>query len=146
MLGIIVGVDGSDHSHRALQWAVSEAAVRHSPLTVVAVQHAVADYWGAPVPYPDDPELIEKVRKEVRRETDAVLGELRTAARPRSVTVRVVTGPPAEELVAAAAGADMLVVGARGDGGFKRLLLGSVSSHVAHHAPCPVVVVPDGRD
>jgi nucleotide-binding universal stress UspA family protein len=56
------------------------------------------------------------------------------------VTVRSVSGSPAEELIKAAAGADLLVVGARGSGGFARLLMGSVSSQVTHHAPCPVVI------
>jgi nucleotide-binding universal stress UspA family protein len=59
------------------------------------------------------------------------------------VTVRAATGLPAEALLEAAADADMLVVGSRGAGGFKRLLMGSVSTQVTHHAPCPVVVIPD---
>ncbi len=145
MPGIIVGVDGSRHSRRALQWAVSEAATRRVPLTVLTVQQAVAGYWGGPVPYATDQELTAQAGKEVQKETDDVLGALDAAARPPSVTVRAVAGLPVEELLAAAEGADMLVVGARGAGGFKRLLLGSVSTHVTHHAPCPVVVVPAGR-
>jgi len=142
MPGIIVGVDGSHHSRRALQWAVSEAATRHAPLTVLTVHQAVAGYWGGPVPYAGDPALTERVRKEVQKETDDVLDEFDAGSRPSSVTVRAVNGLPAEELLAASEHADLLVVGARGAGGFKRLLLGSVSSHVTHHAHCPVVVVP----
>jgi nucleotide-binding universal stress UspA family protein len=79
MPGIIVGIDGSDHSQRALEWAIGEAAVRRTPLTVLTVH--------------------------------------------------------------AAEGADMLVVGSRGTGGFKRLPLGSVGVQVTHHAHCPVVVI-----
>lgn len=142
MPGIIVGVDGSRHSRSALQWAVSEAVARHAPLTVLTVHQAVAGSWGGTIPYPDDTELIRKLREEVRQETDDVLDELDVASRPPLVTVRAVTGLPAEQLLAAAAGADMLVVGARGAGGFKKLLLGSVSTHVTHRAPCPVVVIP----
>lgn len=144
MPGIIVGIDGSRHSRRALEWAVSEAAARHAPLTVLTVHQAVAGYWGGPVPFPyaEDPSLIELVLKEVQKETDDVLDELGAGSRPPSVTVHAVTGLPAEELLAAADRADLLVVGARGAGGFKRLLLGSVSTHVTHHAHCPVVVVP----
>ncbi len=145
MPGIIVGIDGSPHSRRALEWAVSEAATRHSPLTVLTVHQAVAGYWGGPVPYVGDPELTEQALKEVQKETNDVLDALDPASRPPSVTVRAVNGLPVEELLAAAEGADMLVVGARGAGGFKRLLLGSVSTHVTHHAHCPVVVIPDGR-
>jgi nucleotide-binding universal stress UspA family protein len=142
MPGIIVGIDGSDHSRRALRWAVGEAAARHAPLTVLTVRQAVAGYWGGPVPYPEDPELTEQALKEVQKETDDVLEEFDAGSRPPSVTVRAVTGLPAEELLAATEHADLLVVGARGAGGFKRLLLGSVSTHVTHHAHCPVVVVP----
>jgi nucleotide-binding universal stress UspA family protein len=144
MPGIIVGVDGSRHSRRALEWAVSEAAARHAPLTVLTVHQAVAGYWGGPVPFPysEDPSLTEQARKEVQKETDDVLDEFDAGSLPPSVTVRAVTGPPAEELLAAAEHADQLIVGARGAGGFKRLLLGSVSTHVTHHAHCPVVVVP----
>jgi nucleotide-binding universal stress UspA family protein len=146
MPGIIVGVDGSGHSHRALQWAVSEAAVRRAPLTVLTVHQPVAGSWGGTIPYPDDTEIIRKLGEEVQRETDDVLDGLDTTSGPLSVTIRAVTGLPAEQLLAAAADADMLVVGARGGSGFKRLLLGSVSTHVTHHATCPVVVIPAGAD
>jgi nucleotide-binding universal stress UspA family protein len=143
MPGIIVGVDGSGHSRRALEWAVSEAAARHAPLTVLTVHRTVAGYLGEPVEYAGDQELTEQARKEAQKETDGVLGEFAGPARP-SVTVRAVTGLPADVLIEAAEDADLLVVGARGAGGFKRLLLGSVSTHVTHHAHCPVVVVPEG--
>jgi nucleotide-binding universal stress UspA family protein len=143
MPGIIVGIDGSHHSRRALQWAISEAACRHAPLTVLTVQQAVAGIWTAgPIQYPGDEVLTEQALKEAQKETDDVLDTLDAASRPASVTVRAVIGLPADALLAAAADADMLVVGARGAGGFKRLLLGSVGTHVTHHAPCPVVVIP----
>ena len=142
MPGIIVGIDGSRHSRRALEWAVREAAARHAPLNVLTVYQAVAGYWGEPVPYLEDPALTEQALKEARKETDDVLDEFGVGSRPQSVTVRAVTGRPATELLAAAEHADMLVVGARGAGGFERLLLGSVSTHAAHHAHCPVVVIP----
>ena len=61
------------------------------------------------------------------------------------VTVSVSVGDPAEELVKASRDADMLVVGSRGSGGFARLLMGSVSSQVTHHAACPVVIIPGSR-
>jgi nucleotide-binding universal stress UspA family protein len=142
MSGIIVGVDGSGHSRRALEWAVSEAAMRQKPLTVLTVYRAVVGYLGEPVQYVGDAELTERARKEAQKETDDVLDEFAGSQKP-PVTVRAVTGRPADELIAAAEGADLLVVGARGAGGFKRLLLGSVSTQVTHHAPCPVVVIRD---
>ena len=141
MPGIIVGVDGSVHSCRALKWAISEAAVRRASLTVLTVQQAVAGYWG-PVVYPQDLDLAEHAAKVAREEADKVLDKLGAGERPPSVTVRGVVGLPAEEILNAAQGADMIVVGSRGAGGFRKLLMGSVSSQVTHHAHCPVVIIP----
>jgi nucleotide-binding universal stress UspA family protein len=142
MPGILVGIDGSGHSRRALEWAIREAAVRHAPLTVLTVQQAVIGYWGSPVLYPGDEDLAEHGRKVAQEETDSVLEKIGRESRPSSVTVRAVNGLPAEALLEAAADADMLVVGSRGAGGFKRLLMGSVGIQVTHHARCPVVVIP----
>jgi len=143
MPGIIVGVDGSGHSRRALEWAINEAAVRHTPLTVLTVHQAVRSLWtGAPVEYPGDGALLADACKAAQEETDAVLDDL-TAQTPRpEVTIQAVGGQPAEALLGAAADADMIVVGSRGAGGFKKLLLGSVAAQVTHHARCPVVIVP----
>jgi nucleotide-binding universal stress UspA family protein len=140
MPGIIVGIDGSTCSRQALEWAVSEAAVRHAPLTVLIVHQALASYWGGPVPA--DQDLTSRAREAAQEETDSVLEKAGEEAQPPSVTVRAIIGVPAEELLRAAEDADLLVVGSRGAGGFKRLLLGSVSSQVTHHAHCPVVVIP----
>jgi nucleotide-binding universal stress UspA family protein len=142
MPGIIVGIDGSGHSHKALEWAVNEAASRHAPLTVLTVNQAVVGYSGRAVLNPGDPELAKKAHDAAQDETEKVLKEARTDSRPPSVTVRAVTGLPAEELIGASADADMIVVGSRGAGGFARLVMGSVSSQVTHHAHCPVVVIP----
>lgn len=144
MSGIIVGIDGSIHSRRALEWAINEAAVRHVPLTVLTVQQALVSYWG-PVVYPGDADLTEHARKVAQEETDTALDGLSEQARPPVVTVVAVPGAPAEELLKRTEGADMIVVGSRGAGGFKKLLLGSVSSTLAHHARCPVVVIPAGH-
>jgi nucleotide-binding universal stress UspA family protein len=143
MPGIIVGVDGSEHSRHALEWAIREAAVRHAPLTVLTVQQAVAGSWGGPVLDPGDQDLAEKAREVAQEETDRTLEKINPELRPSSVSVRAVNGLPAEVLLEAAADADMLIVGCRGTGGFKRLPMGSVSTQVTHHAHCPVVVIPD---
>jgi nucleotide-binding universal stress UspA family protein len=145
MPGIVVGIDGSEHSRHALEWAVREASVRHTSLTVITVHQPVVGYWGGPVPFPDDPELAKKSLDAAREETDSVLEKARAAGMPSSVTVTAVTGLPAEGLLSAAKDADMLVVGSRGAGGFKRLLMGSVSTQVTHHAHVPVVVIPVDR-
>ena len=140
MPGIIVGIDSSICSRQALEWAVNEAAVRHAPLTVLTVHQALASHWGGPVPA--DQDLTSREREAAQEETDSVLEKAGEEAQPPSVTVRATIGVPAEELLRAAEDADLLVVGSRGAGGFKRLLMGSVSSQVAHHAHCPVVVIP----
>jgi nucleotide-binding universal stress UspA family protein len=147
MAGILVGVDGSDHSRRALGWALREAAWHHVPLTVMTVRQvaprpATHIYWNVPTLEQDshDPEVTQKA---VEQFVDRVAQD--TGETVSEVTVAVVTGDPAEELVRASHDADLLVVGARGSGSFARLLLGSVSSKVTHHAACPVVVIPDAR-
>jgi len=153
MSGIIVGIDGSDHSRRALEWAIREAAIRQVPLTVLTVQQEAADSWGGPVMVLPagksgiDDERAKQAREAAERETDRVLAAAGASGRPSRVTVNAATGRPAEELLKAANGdADMIVVGSRGAGGFKRLLMGSVSTEVTHHARCPVVVVPSDGD
>jgi nucleotide-binding universal stress UspA family protein len=143
MPGIIVGVDGSGHSQRALEWAMKEAVIRHAPLTVLTVHDAVAGYFVGVAVYPDDEARTEQAREAAQAETDKVLAEL-TGPRPESVTVTAVHGFPSEELINAGKDADMIVLGARGAGGFARLLMGSVASQVTQHAHCPVLIVPQG--
>jgi nucleotide-binding universal stress UspA family protein len=142
MPGIIVGVDGSAHSRRALEWAMKEAAVRETPLTVMTVHALIRGYFsGGMVEFPNDHALAEKAGQVVQAEVDSAANDLGGSA-PASVTVRVASGSVVEELVNAAKNADMLVVGSRGAGGFSRLMMGSVSSMVTQHATCPVVVIP----
>jgi nucleotide-binding universal stress UspA family protein len=147
MPGIIVGVDGSDHSRSALGWAMREAAQHHLPLTVMTVRPAPVRpatriFW-AVRDLPEDRGDEEFARKAIREFADKVATEVGETA--LEVTVSVATGDAAEELVRASHDADMLVVGSRGSGGFANLLMGSVSSQVTHHATCPVVVVPGTR-
>ena len=141
MSGIIVGVDGSGHSQRALEWAMKEAAIRHVPLTVLTVHEAIRGYFSGVAMYPDDPARTEQARQAAQAETDKVLAGL-DGPRPDSVTVKAVHGFPVEELVNAGKDADMIVLGSRGAGGFTRLLMGSTASQVSQHAHCPVLIVP----
>jgi nucleotide-binding universal stress UspA family protein len=140
MPGIVVGLDGSSHSHKALAWAVQEAAIRNTPLTVLTVHQAVVGYAGGPTTYPGDQAETAKARDAAQAEVESVLGEV-GANRPADVTVTAVHGLPAQELVAASENADLIVVGSRGTGGFARLLLGSVTGQIAEHASCPVTIV-----
>ena len=141
MPGILVGIDGSAHSQRALEWAAKEAAIRHTSLTVLTVHQAVRGFWGGTLHYAGDDELVEKGRQAAQAEADKVVASLGDA-RPASVTVTATEGIPAEELLNAGADADMIVLGSRGGGGFARMLLGSVASTVAEHAKVPVMILP----
>jgi nucleotide-binding universal stress UspA family protein len=146
MSGIVVGVDGSDHSRLALGWALREAAQRRVPLTVMSVRqapvHPATDvYWAVPdLPAGDLSARAERAAAEKLREfADKMAGEIGVHVAEITVTAKI--GDPAEELIGASRDADLVVVGSRGSGGFARLLLGSVSSKVVHHAACPVVVI-----
>ncbi len=142
MPGITVGVDGSEHSRRALEWAVREAGLRGAALTVLAVHQAAANHWtGNPELYPADQPATEAIRRAAEEAVQKAVDQAREPG-PASVTVRAVSGLPAQELVAASSDADLVVVGSRGGGGFSKLLLGSVSNQVVSHAACPVVVIP----
>ncbi|HJY66044.1 MAG TPA: universal stress protein [Streptosporangiaceae bacterium] len=141
MPGIIVGVDGSGHSQRALEWAMKEAAMRHAPLTVLTVHPAIVGYFGGVVTSEGDLELTEQTRAAVKVEADRLLAGL-SGPPPEPVTVKAVHGFPVEELVSASKGADIVVLGSRGVGGFSRMLMGSTAGQVVQHAHCPVLIVP----
>lgn len=141
MSGIIVGVDGSGHSQRALRWAMNEAAIRHVPLTVLTVHEAIRGYYSGVAVYADDSARIEQARQAAQAETDKMLADL-DGPRPDSVTVKAVRGFSVEELIKASQDADVVVLGSRGAGGFTRLMLGSTAGQVVQHAHCPVLIVP----
>jgi nucleotide-binding universal stress UspA family protein len=145
MPGIVVGIDGSSNSERALDWAMNQAAALHAPLTVIAVHEVPKSYWGGiPVIGPADVAVLDHLRQAAEQMTQGAESRLGDA-KPASVEVRAVSGFAVKELVDASEDADLLVVGSRGGGGFSRLLLGSVSSQVLQHAACPVVTVPRQR-
>jgi len=141
MPGILVGLDGSNYSERALEWAAKEATIRHAPLRVLAVHAVPIGFSGHAAPYPEDNEVVVRTKASAQELTDKVLAGI-GSARPNGVTVEAVSGIPADVLLQASENADMIVLGARGGGGFARLRLGSVSDQVAHHAHCPVVIIP----
>jgi nucleotide-binding universal stress UspA family protein len=142
MSGIVVGIDGSHNASRALEWAMAEAATRKAHLTVLTVHSVPASYWtGAPVMLPGDEDKVAEIRKAAESAVAATASKL-GAGQPESVTVSAVNGFPAQALVDASKDSDLLVVGARGGGGFSALMLGSVSNQVVHHSACPVVVIP----
>ena len=137
---IVVGIDGSEGSLLALRWAAREARLRGARLRVLTAWHTSAV---SSIPAFGVGEPTDEVLAELRRGLDQTLVDEGVGgdAGPE-VVAEVVAGHPAGALVEAADGADLIVVGARGHGGVAGLVLGSVSQHVVHHAPVPVVVVP----
>ncbi len=135
---IVVGVDGSEGSLEALRFALEEARLRGG---TVAALFAWSIPFVADVPTGMLPELMDDFRADAETLLEEQLAAVGDSGGVEIERI-VVEGPPAQALVGAAEGAALLVVGSRGRGGFKGLLLGSVSSQCAHHAPCPVVVVP----
>ncbi len=135
---VVVGVDGSDTATRALRWAAEEARVRGALLEVVHAWHR--PYLGG---YPHvgsafDPAVLEEAARSI---LEAGVGAAEGASPGQPVEGVLAYGDPSSEIVERSQGAELVVVGSRGQGGFAGLLLGSVSDHVSRHAPCPVVVV-----
>jgi nucleotide-binding universal stress UspA family protein len=139
---VVVGVDSSEGGKDALRFALEEARLRKATLRAVFAWsfRAIATSAGMfepPVEFDfsqlqkDNEAVLSDVIKEVAGDTPDV-----------EIVEEVVEGPAAQVLVEESKGADLIVVGSRGHGGFTGLLLGSVSQQVAHHATCPVVIVP----
>ncbi|MFE1312778.1 universal stress protein [Streptomyces sp. NPDC058755] len=136
---IVAGVDGSPSSYAALRWAVRYAGLIGATVDAVAVWELPGLYsWSGP-PVDMDVDEAEARDRMAQELTEALGAEAAASVRPL-----VVQGNPTDVLLRAAEGAECLVVGSRGRGGFARALLGSVSSHVTHHATCPVVIVRPG--
>ena len=140
---VIVGIDGSEQSMEALQFAAEEAKLRHVPLRVVhAFEVPITGAWTAGAVI--DPEPFEQIARNL---VDNAITALGSDLEGVAVVERVVEpGGVVTVLMDGASKDDLIVVGSRGLGGFKGLLLGSVSHQVALHAPCPVVVVRGGAE
>jgi nucleotide-binding universal stress UspA family protein len=143
---IVVGVDASPGSDIALAWAVGEARLRDAGL------HALAAYfepWGVAAGGLSNPQAVVELRHSLEQQAKQALEHARGRVPDEvGMATEAVHAPAADALISAAADADLLVVGSRGRGGFKSLLLGSVSQHCANLAPGTVIVVPskdDGR-
>ena len=133
---ILVGVDGSGGSRRALRWAVEEAAAHGAAVQAVTVWQTL--YEAGAVPYPvDEDKLAEQARERLVRAIAQVAGQHAAGIEPL-----VVEGDPAQTLCGRSVGADLLVLGAHGHGGFSQPTLGSVSAKCANSSHCPVVIVP----
>ena len=132
---IVVGVDGSPASHKALDWAANEAQLRGSTLEIDHVWNLPNLGYGGFITQLDDFENDAKV----------LLEQISTRARQNYpdlvIETNLLQGPTAPALIERGQVADMLVVGSRGHGGFTGLMLGSVSQQLVHHAIFPIVVI-----
>ncbi len=138
---VVVGVDGSAGAGLALSWAFAEAEQRGAELDVV-IAWSLPYQWaeGFNARWGEDVDYFAKTAANV---ADAAVDEaLHGEQRPAWVHVHAIEGGAAHALLSRAQGADLLVVGSRGRGGFTDLMLGSVSTACVHHAPCPVAVIP----
>jgi nucleotide-binding universal stress UspA family protein len=142
---IVVGVDGSDSSRAALAWALAEAKLRGSTLRAVHAWMIPALGTGeAPWAMMPPDSYVEVSADEIEKAThDALDRELAEVGPDPGLAVErfVQEGPAADVIVDASKDAELVVVGTRGRGAIKTLLLGSTSQHVIQHATCPVVVV-----
>jgi len=136
---IVVGIDGSKSSQKALAWAVEEALARRAQLTVV---HA---WWPAmfgAIEFAAPILGIETFDATAKRTVDEALAECDVDGLAGPVATEIVEGGAARAILAGAADASLIVVGSHGRGAVAGMVLGSVSQQVIHHAACPVVVVP----
>jgi nucleotide-binding universal stress UspA family protein len=134
----VAGVDGSEESLRAAQWAALEAK-RHSwPLRIVSAP-ALVPQMHTPGASPE--EIACALRGIAARALDAAITRSEEVAPGLPITTGLLSGPPALAVAESGAGASMLIMGARGAGGFTAMMLGSVSRYAASRAPSPVVVV-----
>ena len=134
---IVAGIDGSESSREALRWAVRQARLTGAEV------HAVFA-WQVPSAFGYVPEVQLDWEAEAGAELERTVKSALDPADLGLVHAELVRGHAAEVLLDASAGAELLVVGSRGHGGFTGLMLGSVSQFLVTHASCPVVVIHGG--
>ena len=136
---IVVGIDGSEGATDALKWAANEAKLRGSSLQIVYSWQYPLYVTSEPIYMPPpDKELIVHGATDTAQKMATAAG---LDAMGISYTIETPQGRPGPEMVRLAADAELMVVGSRGAGSVRELLLGSVSNYCAHHSPCPVVLI-----
>ncbi len=135
--GVVVGVDGSGYSDEAVRWAAREAVMRRARLTLVQAIVMPNPGW----PMSELRELYRVDAEAILDDAVSIIDEFLTDQGPREVKRQLYFSRPAPALVDMSKDANLVVVGARGLGAVSRVLLGSVSTALIHHAHCPVVVI-----
>jgi nucleotide-binding universal stress UspA family protein len=138
---IIVGVDGSESSQAALQFAYDEAAHHGASLTAVMTWHPPTLPQSPPYGSLTEKDYESQPKLEALGVLDGLVAKLDKRTPEVDLRTSIEEGSPAKVLIERSKGADLMVVGSRGHGGFAGMLLGSVSQHLVAHADCPVVVV-----
>jgi nucleotide-binding universal stress UspA family protein len=138
---IVVGVDGSDSSRKALRWAYEEAAHHGASITAVSTWHPPALPMTPPYGAVPPEGYVSQPKQDALDLLERFVSGLDVREPAVDVRTEVEEGNPAEVLIERSTEADLVVVGSRGYGGFKGMLLGSTSQHLVAHAGCPVVVV-----
>lgn len=141
---IVVGVDGSPASRVALRWAIDEARCHGAALEAVYAWRDV--FLGGEYPMASTLMLPTLYQDAGEKLLDTIVEAEDQTGLASPITRLLVHDSPAHAILEAAKGADLIVVGSRGRGGFSGLLLGSISQQVVHHATCPVVVLPMPED
>ncbi len=137
---IVVGVDGSEQSISAAQVAASIARARSAHLLILAVVRPPEGWWGI-VGSPPTAEALGDSLSDAQREVlDRTLEAVDLAGIDYETAEDI--GDPSQRLIEACSDADLLGVGRRGAGFLRRIVVGSVATHVVHEAPCPVLIVP----
>ncbi len=142
--GILVGHDGSKASSQAVAWAARHASRLGVPLHVMrawSLTNAPRPATMEPGYVPPPKDFEDAVLKRLASDVEAL-----DLPSEWKIELHAVRGQSAAKLIETAAGAEMVVIGARGAGGFRGLLFGSTADQVMRHSPCPVVVLPVGRD
>jgi len=138
---IVVGVDGSEGAASALEFAAAEAALREAPVRIVSAWDVPTIAYGGDFGPPLDTatwDALEARAKQIADDALATVKKLQPSVEGEALAVQ---GHAGNVILEQSADAELIVVGRRGLGGFKSLLLGSVSQQVVHYANCPVVVV-----
>lgn len=140
-VGIVVGVDGSAESDAALRWATGEAVMRRAPMTLIHVAAPVVTGWPLGSVLAEITEWQQDNARHVLEQAVRTVRSCTPAAHPLDVHTEILGAAVVPTLVHASASGQMVVVGSRGTGALGRLLLGSVSTGLVHHARCPVAVI-----
>lgn len=143
---IVVAIDGSPHSNAAVRWAARESVLRKASVKLVHAITPILETWEVSGPNPDMDQWYRDNAKAILADAEAIFRAARDDSAAIDLETALVDSSAVPALIEASKGAQLIVVGSRGLGRVGRLLLGSVSTSLIHHAHCPVVVIPHDKE